>query len=112
MRVDLPEQKFPVDLSSRDECGPFGTKNQVDLSSRDEGGPFGTKIFLWTCHHVMRADLLEQKIPTFRNEKMPVDLSSCDEGGPSGTKRFRWTCHHVMRVDLPEQKYSGGHVIT
>jgi hypothetical protein len=50
----------------------------VDLSSRDEGGPSGTKKFRWACHHVMRADLLEQKIQ--------VDLSSHDEGRPSGTK--------------------------
>jgi hypothetical protein len=61
MRADHPEQKIPV-----------------DLSSRDEGGRSGTKKFQWTCHHVMSVDLLEQKIL--------VDLSSCDEGGPFGTK--------------------------
>jgi hypothetical protein len=41
MRADLAEQKIPVDLSSRDEGEPFGTKNPVDLSSH-EGGPLGT----------------------------------------------------------------------
>ena len=32
----------------------------------------------WTCHHMMRVDLLEQKIP--------VDLPSRDEDGPFGTR--------------------------
>jgi hypothetical protein len=79
MRVDLSEQRIPVDLSSRDEGGPFGTKMPVDLSSRDEENrPFGTKKIRWTSHHVVRVDLLAQKIP--------VGLSSRDEGGPFGTR--------------------------
>ncbi len=97
---DIVWQSLSMDLSSRDEGGPFGTKisggplitwwgwtfrntNSSDLSLRDEGGPFGTKKFGWTFHHV-----------TYRR------------------KHFRWTCHHVMRVNLPEQKNSSGPAIT
>jgi hypothetical protein len=63
--------------------------------TKGKGGPFGTK-HRWTCHHVVRVDFQEQKIP--------VDLSSRAEGRPFGTKKFRWTCHHMMRADVLEQK--------
>ena len=79
-------------------------RGKVDLLEQNTVGPvimwwgwtFRNKKFRWTCHHVLRADLLEQK----------------NSGGPVITwwgrtfwnKKFRWTCHHVMRADLPEQK--------
>jgi hypothetical protein len=43
MRVDLSEQKIPVDLSSREKGCPFEQRTPVDLSSRGEAGPSGPK---------------------------------------------------------------------
>ena len=41
--------------------------------------------FLWTCHHVMRADVVDRKIL--------VDLSSRDEGG---CRRKKNSCGPVI----------------
>jgi hypothetical protein len=114
---DIVWQSLSMDLSSCDEGEPFGTKMTGapiitwlgrTFRNKKSGGPvitwwgwtYWNKKFRWTCHHVMRMDLLEQEIP--------VDLSSRDEGGPFETKKFRWTCYHMMRADradLPEKKF-------
>jgi hypothetical protein len=77
MRVEIPEQKIPVDLSSRDEGGTFGTKNS-------DGPVIKSNVSYKISHQLAQYNNITHLVCIFKL----YHLFSGDEGGPCGTKNL------------------------